>query len=164
MLSIRDAGRKIDSSIERFKADSTGFFALVRQCRFRFRLRRGRIVEPGTGEPVGFLGAVALNTLQGRWSAPGGPTQFRRLRTGTTFTMAGSEPKRKARGAMAKKALQCPSCLVADDLRRSHMRWHDWPLRLMGLRPYRCLACNTRFHTWARPPARRRPAEAHKTA
>ena len=44
------------------------------------------------------------------------------------------------------------------------MRWRDWPLRLMGLRPYRCLACNTRFHTWARLPARRRSAEAHKTA
>jgi len=67
---------------------------------------------------------------------------------------------------MRKKSLQCPACFDGDELHRSRMRLRDWPLRLVGLRPYRCLMCNTRFHARGAvlTHARRHRTEFRKTA
>src|SRR6185437_14049215 len=55
---------------------------------------------------------------------------------------------------MTRESVRCPKCKDDDTVRRSHRRRVDLPLRLFGLRPYRCLVCNKRFYAWPadRPP------------
>lgn len=47
------------------------------------------------------------------------------------------------------KPTQCPSCRRADTLPKSHQRgfWEKRILGLLGLRPYQCTSCGTRFHS-----------------
>ena len=49
---------------------------------------------------------------------------------------------------MASQALTCPECHDGEGLRRSRPRWYDLPFRLIGMRAYRCLMCDRRFHAW----------------
>ena len=46
------------------------------------------------------------------------------------------------------KTLRCPGCIAADEFQRSHLRWWDIPLRLMGMHSYGCFSCNRRFYAW----------------
>jgi hypothetical protein len=39
----------------------------------------------------------------------------------------------------------CRRCRTAD-IRPSHRRWYDHALGLVGLLPYRCLSCESRFY------------------
>lgn len=52
---------------------------------------------------------------------------------------------------MDRKTLRCPSCFDVDAIRRSHSRLRDVPLRLIGMRAYRCLQCYRRFYAWKHP-------------
>jgi hypothetical protein len=65
---------------------------------------------------------------------------------------------------MSRKTLHCPSCFDGDDVKRSRMRFQDWPLRLIGVRPYRCMLCNQRFHSRRHYPIPAEPQEARRTA
>jgi hypothetical protein len=56
------------------------------------------------------------------------------------------------------KTLRCPGCFANEELHRSHLRWWDIPLRLLGMRPYRCLSCNRRFYAWKHTAAHERGA------
>jgi hypothetical protein len=47
---------------------------------------------------------------------------------------------------MGGTPLKCPDCPDSDGLRPSRFRLHDWPARLIGLWPWRCLDCNGRFY------------------
>jgi hypothetical protein len=51
---------------------------------------------------------------------------------------------------VSMKALVCPKCLSSDGLRLSRLRAYDILLRLIGLHPYRCHKCLTRFYSWKR--------------
>lgn len=55
---------------------------------------------------------------------------------------------------MASTALRCPQC-HDEDVRRSRSRWYDFPLRVFGVKAYRCLLCDKRFYG-----RRRQAAEA----
>ncbi len=46
--------------------------------------------------------------------------------------------------------IKCPACHEAEVIHRSHLRLRDIPFLLIGMRPYRCLLCYRRFHTWKR--------------
>lgn len=48
---------------------------------------------------------------------------------------------------MALRTLRCPGCKV-QSIRPSRTRLDDLPFRLVGMRAYRCLVCDRRFHTW----------------
>ncbi len=43
----------------------------------------------------------------------------------------------------------CKKCLAVD-MRLSHRRWYDHILRIIGLVPLRCLACEARFYRMLR--------------
>jgi hypothetical protein len=44
----------------------------------------------------------------------------------------------------------CPVCKTSKSVRNSHGRAIDTLWRLIGLYPYRCDACSTRFHRFGR--------------
>jgi transposase-like protein len=43
---------------------------------------------------------------------------------------------------------RCPYCIDSDWVRRSHFRWYDAPLWVIGVSPYRCLTCYRRFYAF----------------
>jgi hypothetical protein len=50
----------------------------------------------------------------------------------------------------------CPNCSEDGSVRKSHFRPPDYLQLLRGRRPYRCLTCNHRFHSFGRIPHRHR--------
>ena len=38
----------------------------------------------------------------------------------------------------------CPSC-GSKRVHRSHRKWYELPMKLIGIRPYRCHECRKRF-------------------
>jgi hypothetical protein len=52
---------------------------------------------------------------------------------------------------MNPKDGQCPHCHQKGTLRRSRPRWYDLPFRFAGMKAWRCMLCNRRFHVRKRP-------------
>jgi ribosomal protein L37AE/L43A len=53
---------------------------------------------------------------------------------------------------MTTKMPRCPQCGEEESLRRSRSRWYDYPLRVVGVRAWRCLLCDRRFYGRKRTP------------